>query len=124
VITGVGTVVLYVSDQQRSVDFYVGKLGWEKVTDGEMWPGARWIEVAPAGAETRVALLLPDPGFEGAKVGGPAPATLVADDVRATYEQLKSQGVAVTEPVEEPWSTYIKVTDPDGHEFVVGQPQS
>lgn len=33
VLTTIKTVALYVADQQRSVDFYVDKLGFEKVTD-------------------------------------------------------------------------------------------
>jgi lactoylglutathione lyase len=38
-ITHVSVAVMYVADQDRSLDFYVGKLGFRKKVDREMWPG-------------------------------------------------------------------------------------
>jgi hypothetical protein len=50
VITKASTVGIYVSDQDRALDFYVNVLGLEKRIDEPMSPDARrWIEVAPAG---------------------------------------------------------------------------
>jgi catechol 2,3-dioxygenase-like lactoylglutathione lyase family enzyme len=49
-ITQVGTVIVPVTDQDRAVDFYVEKLGFEKRSDTPFGRGDRWIEVAPAGA--------------------------------------------------------------------------
>jgi len=46
VITRLNTVTVYVSDQDRSLDFYVGKLGFEKRADRDMGPSGRWIEVS------------------------------------------------------------------------------
>ena len=51
-ITKAGTVGIYVSDQDRALDFYVNALDFEKRIDEPMSAEARWIEVAPAGAET------------------------------------------------------------------------
>ncbi|GAA3798555.1 VOC family protein [Sphaerisporangium flaviroseum] len=116
-ITKISNVVLYVADQQRSVDFYVKGLGFELATDAEMGPGARWIEVVPPGAETRFTLC--DAAHFETTPGSSTPPTLSCDDVHSTYETLKANGVEVSEPVTEPWATWIKVTDPDGHEFVV-----
>jgi catechol 2,3-dioxygenase-like lactoylglutathione lyase family enzyme len=56
-ITEVGTVIVPVTDQDRALDFYVGTLGFEKRLDGEYAPGERWIEVAPPGAATTIALI-------------------------------------------------------------------
>jgi hypothetical protein len=80
----------------------------------------RGLEVAPKGAQTGFALLL-GTDFDQRKVGGHGPATLSSPDVRALHAQLTAQGVEVSEPVVEPWSTWIKITDPDGWEFVVGE---
>ncbi|MGH3984787.1 MAG: VOC family protein, partial [Pseudonocardiaceae bacterium] len=45
-ITRIHWAMLAVTDQDTMVEFFVDKLGFEKRTDAEMWPGARWIEVA------------------------------------------------------------------------------
>jgi catechol 2,3-dioxygenase-like lactoylglutathione lyase family enzyme len=50
-ITGVGTVGVPVTDQDRALQFYVGKLGFEKRRDIPFGAG-RWIEVAPPGSPT------------------------------------------------------------------------
>jgi catechol 2,3-dioxygenase-like lactoylglutathione lyase family enzyme len=69
VITRVGTVLIPVSDQDRALEFYVGTLGFEVLVDGPFGDGGRWIEVAPPGAATSIALVpqpahvhLPRPG--------------------------------------------------------------
>ena len=63
-ITRVGTVVVPVSDQDRALEFYVGKLGFETRIDGPFGEGQRWIEVAPPGATTTIALVSSQDGIE------------------------------------------------------------
>ena len=118
-ITPVSVAVMYVADQERSLEFYVGKLGFEELVDEEMFPGARWIEVRPPHGQTSIVLSSAkafdkEPG-EGAYL------TFACDDIVATVEQLRAAGVEVTDPVEEPWGTYCKATDPDGHEVQIAQ---
>ena len=50
-ITDIRTVGVPVSDQSRSLHFYVGQLGFEKRLDVP-FGGGRWLEVAPHGAIT------------------------------------------------------------------------
>lgn len=45
-ITHVTLTTLPVRDQDRALDFFVGKLGMKVRTDQPYGPGARWIEVA------------------------------------------------------------------------------
>ena len=61
-IERVGTVSIFVADQDRAKEWYTNVLGLELRTDTPMYPGAstRWIAVAPAGAETELILYLPD----------------------------------------------------------------
>src|SRR5689334_24381831 len=58
----VATVIVPVADQDRMIDFYVEKLGLEKRTDIPFGNGYRWVEVAPADAETTIALAPPPEG--------------------------------------------------------------
>lgn len=118
-ITGINTVSLFVSDQQRARDFYVDILDFEVTTDADMGEMGRWIEVTPPGAKTAFALL--DAGrFQKAdRIGDSAQVTLLCSDVRELYACLNKKGVPVTEPETQSWGTFIKITDPDGQEFVV-----
>jgi catechol 2,3-dioxygenase-like lactoylglutathione lyase family enzyme len=62
-ITDVRTVGVPVADQDRALAFYVGTLGFGVRLDVPLGPGKRWIEVAPAGATTSIALVLAHPGL-------------------------------------------------------------
>src|SRR5436309_684837 len=56
-ITGVHTVGVPVTDQDRAIDFYVGTLGFDKRLDADMGGGRRWIEVVPGGSAITIALV-------------------------------------------------------------------
>src|SRR4030081_2159292 len=62
-ITSVGNVGVPTTDQDRALEFYVGKLGFEKRRDVTFGPGLRWVEVAPPEGTTTVALLPTPPGL-------------------------------------------------------------
>jgi catechol 2,3-dioxygenase-like lactoylglutathione lyase family enzyme len=121
VITGLNTVSLYVADQERARRYYVDALGFEVTTDADAGPMGRWIEVTPPGAQT--AFVLADAeGFDRTdRIGESADVTLTCSDVRALHADLVAKGITVTEPEIQPWGTFIKVTDPDGHEFAVSE---
>ena len=115
-ITKARTVGVYVSDQDRALDFYVDKLGFEKRTDEPMGPEARWIEVAPAGAETVLVLFTP-PGQED-RIGSFSNVVFECDDIETTYRELRGRGVEFTEePSEQPWGMWAQFKDVDGNEF-------
>jgi lactoylglutathione lyase len=57
-ITGVRTIGVPVTDQDRAVEFYVGTLELDKRLDVPVEQlGGRWIEVAPPGSTTTIALV-------------------------------------------------------------------
>jgi lactoylglutathione lyase len=120
-ITKINTVALYVADQGRARDFYVDALGFDVTTDVDMGEMGRWIEVAPPGAQT--AFVLADAaGFQKTDhIGKSADVTLICSDVQKLHDDLRAKGVPVTEPERQAWGTFIKITDPDGHEFVASQ---
>lgn len=53
-LTRIGTITVQVSGQDKALDFYTNKLGFEKRSDMPMGPKQRWLEVAPKGAQTRI----------------------------------------------------------------------
>ena len=121
-ISELHTVALYVADQDRARDFYVDVLGFELRADQPGLGGIRrWIEVAPAGAQT--AFLLADAsGWNRTdRIGSSADVTLRCDDVRALHASLVARGASVTEPETRRFGTFVDVRDPDGHTLrVVG----
>lgn len=117
-ISQLNVVTLYVADAERSLDFFVRQLGFEKRTEVEMSPGRWWHEIGLPGTETAVAILraadfdrMPAPGLT---------FTVYCDDVPATVAELRAVGVAVTDPKEEPWGTFAQCADPDGHLLILG----
>jgi catechol 2,3-dioxygenase-like lactoylglutathione lyase family enzyme len=89
-ITSVRTVAIPVSDQQRAVDFYLGALGFEKRLDAAFGPGLRWVEVAPPGSSTSLALVLPG---EGHGVGVDTGVRLSTSDADEDHAHLRACGV-------------------------------
>lgn len=115
-ITRAGTVGIFVSDQDRALDFYVNRLGFEKRLDEPMGSEARWIEVVPTGAETRLVLFTP-PGMED-RIGTFSNVVFECDDIQVTYEELRGRGVEFSEePNEQPWGMWAQFKDVDGNEF-------
>jgi predicted enzyme related to lactoylglutathione lyase len=92
-ISHIGVVTVPVSDQERAIAFYTETLGFEKRTDTPFGDGYRWVEVAPAGASTTIAIVPPPPGQPtGDHQTGIA---FNSDDVDADYARLKEAGVDV-----------------------------
>jgi catechol 2,3-dioxygenase-like lactoylglutathione lyase family enzyme len=124
-ITQVGRVAVTVSDTDRAIDFYVDKLGFEKVVDVPMSDSSpmRWVEVAVRGTPTTIALAPPPDGTPagGAQTG----ICLDTSDVDADHAALKSAGVDVDDEVTRfggPVPPMFWLRDPDGNSLLVVQP--
>ena len=122
-ITRLNTVTVYVSDQQRSVAFYVDKLGFEKRADRTMGPAGRWIEVCPPGADTGLVLVRGDAFDKPDRVGSAADLIFTTDDVHDAHKTLAARDVPVTEPQAQAWGTSFIATDPDGLDVLIMQPR-
>jgi catechol 2,3-dioxygenase-like lactoylglutathione lyase family enzyme len=89
-ITDLRTVGVPVTDQDRALEFYVGKLGFAKRADFPSGDGRRWIEVAPPGAATTIALV---PAREGAPAGVDTGIRLITGNADADHAALLARGV-------------------------------
>jgi predicted enzyme related to lactoylglutathione lyase len=123
-IERVGTVSLFVNDQERAKQFYTETLGFELRADAPLYPGAeaRWIAVAPQGAETELILYLPDENWSHYEqvVGKSQAITLTVSDLTAVHKDLSAKGVTFTqEPTEEAWGTYAMFEDSEGNQLIM-----
>jgi catechol 2,3-dioxygenase-like lactoylglutathione lyase family enzyme len=124
---------LYVLDQDRAKDFYVGKLGFEVRTDARMGE-FRWLTVGPKAQPDLEIVLMPiTPGpmldadraamirqlVEKGTFGG---GVLETTDVHKTYEELKAKGVEFMGPPEErPYGIECLMKDDSSNWFSVIQ---
>lgn len=119
-IKQIGTVAIYVEDQQKAKSFWTEKVGFELVADRPMGPNANWLEVAPKEAKTRL-VIYPKAmmqGYENMK----ASIVFECDNVANTYETLKANGVEfLGEPQEMQWGTFVQFKDEDGNQFLLKQ---
>ena len=124
-ISKVGRVCVTVADTDRALDFYTGKLGFEKVVDEPMGPGMRWVEVKVADGETTIALAPPP---EGQEAGGSQTGIILdSSNIEADHATLKAAGVDVDAEITaygDPVPPMFWLRDPDGNSIVVVQPSS
>lgn len=113
-ITGVRTVGVPVTDQERALAFYVDTLGFEKRLDLPLEQfGGRWIEVAPAGAPVTIALV---PERDGVPSGVETGIRLTTADADAAHADLRRRGVDVGEMLRWPEApAMFAVRDQDGN---------
>jgi catechol 2,3-dioxygenase-like lactoylglutathione lyase family enzyme len=118
-ISKVGNVVIPVSDQDREIEFYTETLGFEKRADIPFGNGYRWVEVAPQGADTTIALAPPP---EGRPTGNRETGIgLYTEDIDALHAELKAAGADVDAEVQRmggPVPPLCWVRDPEGNSLM------
>ena len=127
---------VYVLDQDKALDFYIGTLGFEVTNDVDMG-FMRWLTIAlPSDPERHVLLEVPGPPALSDETAAQVRDLLTkgalgvafvgtTDDCRGTYETLKAKGVEFTqEPVEQPYGIDCAFRDPFGNHIRMTQPPS
>ena len=125
-IDTIGGIVVLVSDQQKAMEFYSQKLGFEIKTDMS-FVGIRWIEVGPKDSQSTISLMLPNVQMmsnegvvEAAKkgIGTETGIWFYSDDIQSTYRELKKKGVDITAPEKQEWGGIMsKFKDQDGNSY-------
>jgi serine phosphatase RsbU (regulator of sigma subunit)/predicted enzyme related to lactoylglutathione lyase len=85
---------VFVRDHDRSLQFYVGQLGFTVIVDARFEFGGRWVAVAPPDGSSILALIAPKRGSENYKlIGRPTQIAFIAEDINATFELWRERGV-------------------------------
>ena len=105
---------LFVSDQDKALDFYTNVIGLEKRVDVPTPVGPRFLTVGVKGQDFDLVLW---PGTPGRAGEGTAAYTLEVDNCRTEFETLKARGVKFESPdvLEFPWGYVARFHDPDGN---------
>ena len=115
-ISAVANVAIPVADPDRAMAFYGGVLGFEVRRDAPFGQGMRWVEVAPEGAATTIALAPPGDGRTGVDTG----IRLATRDCAADHGRLREQGVDVDDVMAWPGvPPMFRLRDPDGNTLYV-----
>jgi uncharacterized glyoxalase superfamily protein PhnB len=132
----VANAQLWVHDQDEALEFWTKKVGFEVRQDITMEElgGFRWLSVGAPGQDLSIALM----AIPGAPVmdedtkkkledvmakGFAGTVFFTADDVQASYDELKARGVEFTEaPAEQPYGIDSEFRDPSGNKFRLGKP--
>ncbi len=118
-ITSFEIVSVPVSDQQRAKNFYRDILGFDLVREEPMGPGQSWIQLAPKGSATTIALVT---WFDAMRPGGLQGVMLNVTDIDRDHAELRGRGLALSEIRAEPWGRYATFSDPDGNGWILRQP--
>ncbi len=110
-------VTIWVSDQDRSLRFYLDQLGFNLFIDIRNESGDRWVAVAPPDGIAILALVSPSPDSDEYKlIGRSRDIVFVTEDVPAKFHQWREGGLRFHHPPQAtPWGgTFTRFEDPDG----------
>jgi catechol 2,3-dioxygenase-like lactoylglutathione lyase family enzyme len=118
-ISKIGLVIVPATDQDRSIEFYEQKLGFEKRTDVPFGGSYRWVEVYPPSGTTGIALA---PPRENDPVGVQTGIALNTDKIDDVHAELIASGVDADPEVSrmgDPVPPMFWLRDPDGNTLMV-----
>jgi catechol 2,3-dioxygenase-like lactoylglutathione lyase family enzyme len=121
-INTLGVVCIPVSDQDKAIEFYVDTLGFEKRADIPFGNGYRWVEVAPSGSATTIAIAPPP---EGQPTGNAQTGIILhTGDIEAVHADLKAQGVDVDDEISrmgDPVPPMVWLRDPEKNVLMIAE---
>jgi catechol 2,3-dioxygenase-like lactoylglutathione lyase family enzyme len=118
-ITSFEIVSVPVADQERAKKFYRDVLGFDLLRDEPMGPSGRWIQLAPPGCATTIALVS---WFETMRPGGLHGVMLNSSDIDRDHQDLSAKGLQLTQIEQQPWGRFAMFKDPDGNGWILRQP--
>lgn len=105
-----------VADVDRSIDFYVNKVGFNLDHDHTPTDEIRFVQLTPQGSPASISI---GKGLPNSQPGSVKGLQLVVDDIEAARDELAERGVGISEIDEQPWGRFAYFADPDGNGWVL-----
>jgi lactoylglutathione lyase len=115
-------LTIYVDSQDDALKFWTDKMGFQIVLDQPMGPNARWIEIAPNDDPSLTTIVL----FSKALMLEQSPESVAhpsimfsSIEIEQVWEQLKNNGVEVSEIKEYPYGKLFDFRDNEGNPYMM-----
>lgn len=104
-----------VTDVDRSIDFYVNKVGFHLDYDQRVSDDLRFVQITPPGSACSIAF------GEGLSENPPGTSALqvVVGDINQAHDELASRGVDVSDVQVLEWGHFVNFADPDGNRWAI-----
>ncbi|KAA6464509.1 hypothetical protein DYQ86_00610 [Acidobacteria bacterium AB60] len=116
-------VPVFVRDLDRSIQFFVERLGFKVISEARPTDAERRVAVAPPDGTALLSLRAPDAeSRDYQRIGRSGPVVFLTDDVENKFDEWSSRGVPFRQPVQmagggRPF--YAEFEDPDGNRFTL-----
>lgn len=121
-INKIGKVTIYVNNQEEAKEFWTKKMNFIVKFEQPMGPNMKWLEVGPSKDEFTTFVLYEKKLMleqnPNANVSHPS-ILLSTEDIEATYNEIKSNGVNVDELMIMPYGKMFKFQDQDNNDYLV-----
>lgn len=117
----ISVISVPVANQEEAKRFYTEQLGFAELLDVQFGDGLRWIQLAPPGAQTGIALVT---WFADMKPGSLRGLVLRVDDIDRSYAELRRRGVDFAGGIDaQAGGLFAYFSDPDGNGWMLNQPR-
>ncbi|MCM3241068.1 VOC family protein [Heyndrickxia oleronia] len=121
-INQVGQIMLYVNNQEETVEFWTEKLGFVVVSEQDNGQGMKWFELAPT-KEAETSIILHNKEIIAKmepelNLGTPS-LMFFSNDVDQLYKELKEKQITVGEMVHLPTGKVFNFADNENNYFAV-----
>ena len=125
IIDTLGGAIVMVSDQEKTLEFFTQKLGFEE-KENQDFGAYKWIEVRPKNSDVPISLMNPDK-IDAThdikeqlkkKIGIDTGIWFYTKDIKEAYKKAKSNGVEMSEPKKQSWGAMMsEFYDPDHNRY-------
>ncbi len=121
-INKIGKVTIYVNNQEEGKEFWINKMKFVVKLEQQMGPNMTWLEVGPS-KEEFTSFIIYEKNLmlaKNPKVNVSHPNIILSTtDIKETYNEMKTNGVEVSEIINMPYGSMFKFKDQDGNDYLV-----
>lgn len=121
-ITILGQVMLYVNNQEESLEFWTQKAGFSVISEVDDGQGMKWFEIAPTNdSQTRIVLHNKEVVAKmspGVNLGTPS-LLFFSDNLDQLYKDFQDKNITVGEIVDVPEGRVFNFADNEENYFAV-----